>query len=388
MIFPLCGLDIFGPATGQVIGVLCGIAFGFVLERAGFGHASNLAAQFYGGDNRVLKVMFTGIATTTASLGLLAAFGLLDLGLVTVPETFLWPQLVGGLLLGVGFIVSGYCPGTGVVGAASGRIDGVLAYGGVMLGSLVFGWFYGPLEGFYHSGSMGSIRLDQWLGLSFPVVGFGVVMMAVGAFFGAERLEAWLARRRGTEAPDRAPLVRNLSLGGVVALGVLALLPSATPTAGATAREPQTLAPLDLAAALVTDERGLFVADLRDPAVCAIATVRGASCRPPDDPDAAFLADVPAHRTLVVVLEPGGTLPAVVGSRPDTWVLAGGYPAFVADVLTAPVLPAEPTLADIEGYQRRSALHGAFTGADAAPVAPVVVKKAAGGAPVKKGGGC
>ena len=109
--------------------------------------------------------MFSAIVTALVGMTFLAGIGVLDLALITVPETFLWPQLVGGLLLGAGFIVSGYCPGTGVVAIASGNLDGVAAIGGIMLGSLAFGFGYGPLEGFYKSGAMGVVRIDRLLGV-------------------------------------------------------------------------------------------------------------------------------------------------------------------------------------------------------------------------------
>ena len=124
-VLPLYPHDVFGFPTGLLLGTLIGFAFGFVLERAGFGNAKNLAAQFYLTDTRVLKVMFSAIATACAGIGLLSGFGVLDLSLLTVPETFIGPHVVGGLLLGIGFIVSGYCPGTGVVAMASGKWDGL-----------------------------------------------------------------------------------------------------------------------------------------------------------------------------------------------------------------------------------------------------------------------
>src|ERR1019366_7672593 len=174
-----------------------GIAFGFVLERAGFGRARNLAAQFYLTDTRVLKGRFSAIVTALVGMTLLSGIGVLDLAQITVPETFLWPQLVGGLLLGAGFIVSGYCPGTGVVAIASGNLDGVAAIGGIMLGSLLFGFSYGPLEAFYKSGAMGVVRIQDLLGVPIAVVAAGVAAMAIGAFLGGEKLEHIFTKRAG-----------------------------------------------------------------------------------------------------------------------------------------------------------------------------------------------
>ncbi|NOZ02674.1 MAG: YeeE/YedE family protein, partial [Deltaproteobacteria bacterium] len=146
MIFPLYGLDTLGYETGLVVYTLVGVGFGFVLERAGFGQAPNLAAQFYGTNMLVLKVMFTAIVTAAVGLVLLAGVGVLDLSHVQVPPTFLWPQLVGGLLLGVGFVISGYCPGTAVVATSSGNLDGIGTLVGVAVGSLVYGLIYPAIQ--------------------------------------------------------------------------------------------------------------------------------------------------------------------------------------------------------------------------------------------------
>jgi len=98
-----------------------GFLFGFSLERGGFGNARKLAAQFYLYDMTVFKVMFTAILVAMVGLYTLQGLGLMDLSRLWINETFVWAQLVGGFLLGVGFIMSGLCPGTSVVSAASGR---------------------------------------------------------------------------------------------------------------------------------------------------------------------------------------------------------------------------------------------------------------------------
>lgn len=388
MIFPLYAFDSFGRATSLVLGVLLGMAFGVVLERAGFGRASNLAAQFYGGDNRVLKVMFTGIATTTVLLGALSGFGFLDIDRVTVPETFLGPQIVGGLLLGVGFVIAGYCPGTGIVAAASGSIDGFVSYLGVMLGSLVFGLGWPWVADFYASGAMGSVRIDQILGVPFSAVAFVVFVIAVVAFFGAERMEGWFAGRRGGLAPDQEPVARNGSLGMVgVAAGVGAVL-AVMPTASAE-QAALTIAPVDavtLATRIVDDPTTMWIVDLRAPAACAAARIPGAVCVEEDT-----FTTLPTSRTLVVYADAqlAGIPDALQGWKGRVEAVTGGYAAFKNDVLTAPVPPTEPTPASLDTWERRAALNGYFTGASAPrPAAPAVVRKASAGAPMKKGGGC
>ena len=102
-----------------------GIAFGMTLESAGFGNSKLLAAQFYFKDMRVFKVMFTAIIVAMTLIFLSSALGLLDYNLIWVPPTYLWPGIVGGLIMGVGFIIGGFCPGTSLVGMATGKLDAV-----------------------------------------------------------------------------------------------------------------------------------------------------------------------------------------------------------------------------------------------------------------------
>ena len=113
---------------GLVLAVLIGFGFGFVLERAGFGRANKLAAQFYGHDMTVFKVMFSAIVTAMLGVMLASAVGLADFKALAdhaTSTTFLVPMIAGGFLLGAGFIVSGYCPGTSFVAMASGKLDGL-----------------------------------------------------------------------------------------------------------------------------------------------------------------------------------------------------------------------------------------------------------------------
>jgi uncharacterized membrane protein YedE/YeeE len=104
-----------------LVAVAIGIAFGWALERAGLGSARKLAGQFYGTDFTVFKVMFTAILVAMLGAFWLGRLGAIDLAQVFVPETWLAPQLAGGLIFGAGFLVAGLCPGTSCVDAATER---------------------------------------------------------------------------------------------------------------------------------------------------------------------------------------------------------------------------------------------------------------------------
>jgi hypothetical protein len=195
---PFYKTGFFGEEISFVLAFVIGISFGFWLERAGFGSARKLAAQFYFTDMTVLKVMFTAIITAMTGLLFFSLFGWIDLSLVYINPTYLWPQIMGGLVLGVGFVIGGYCPGTSIVAASTGKIDGFLFIGGAMMGMFVFGEIYQWIAGFHTSGYMGTVMISDWLRISMGFVGFAAIIMALLMFWGAEWLEQKFSSREVT----------------------------------------------------------------------------------------------------------------------------------------------------------------------------------------------
>lgn len=125
-------------------GLVCGVLFGFVLENAGFGSPCKLTAQFSLRDWSVFKVMFTAIVVAASGLYGLERAGLLSIDNLFVPTSLVMASAIGGLLVGAGFAIGGYCPGTSVVGFFSGRLDALVFIVGLLLGTWVFAGFYGP----------------------------------------------------------------------------------------------------------------------------------------------------------------------------------------------------------------------------------------------------
>jgi rhodanese-related sulfurtransferase len=191
-----------------------GFGFGAVLELTGFGDTRKLAAQFYLRDMTVLRTMFTAIVVAAVLLFLASAAGALDLSRVFVNPTYLWPGIVGGLIMGVGFVVGGFCPGTSLVAAATLKIDGILFVAGALTGVWLFGESVSSFETFWLSSSYGRFTLPEWLGLPVGTTLLLVVLMALFMFWGATRLEAHFA----PEAAPVPPRRRALRLGGALAL--------------------------------------------------------------------------------------------------------------------------------------------------------------------------
>lgn len=192
---PFYKFDYFNFEVSLIVAVVIGIGFGFFLERAGFGGARKLAAQFYFTDMTVFKVMFTAIITAMIGLFYLSWIGFVDISLVYITPTYLVPQIIGGLLLGFGFVIGGYCPGTSAVACSTGRIDGLFYLFGVMFGIFIFGEIFPFIESFFYATPMGQITLPQLLNVNYGLLVFVVVLIAVGGFIGAEKVEKIFAKK-------------------------------------------------------------------------------------------------------------------------------------------------------------------------------------------------
>lgn len=195
MMAPLFKLGMFGDETSLVIAFVIGIGFGFFLERAGFGSAKKLVSQFYLNDMAVFKVMFTAIVTAMLGVTYLSWIGVLDLSLVYLTPTYVLPQLAGGLVLGFGFVIGGYCPGTSVAAVATGRIDALVYVGGMLFGTFLFAEIYPLVARFHESTDLGAVTIPQYFSLPYGLVVFAVVVMAIGAFSGAGVIERLVAAR-------------------------------------------------------------------------------------------------------------------------------------------------------------------------------------------------
>jgi len=217
MTFPLqsfLAVSASNPWTYVVFGLI-GFAFGFTLEMSGFGNSRKLAAQFYFTDLTVLKVMFTAIITAMVLTFGAVGLGLLNFSQVWVNPTYLSSGILGGLIMGVGFIVGGFCPTTSLAAASTGKIDGIFFVVGGFFGAFLFGeteiYFD---QWFTNSGYFGRLTLDQLLGIPIGMVVLLVVLMALFMFWGAEQLE----RIFGKKDLRKEPKLRVAGAGILLAL--------------------------------------------------------------------------------------------------------------------------------------------------------------------------
>ncbi|MFA5404602.1 MAG: YeeE/YedE thiosulfate transporter family protein [Ignavibacteria bacterium] len=215
--------EVIGNELNFIVALFIGIAFGFILEQAGFSSSKKLVGLFYGYDFTVLRVFFT--AGVTAMIGVIALnhWGLLDMSLVYVNPTFLWSAIVGGLIMGLGFVIGGFCPGTSVCAAAIGKIDGMIFVGGSFLGVLIFAEGYPLFENLYLSDAWGNVRVFDSLGMSQSLFAFLLTVVAVGAFWVTTFIEK---KVNGEINPEFKPVKLYYTLSAiavVIAISAFAL---------------------------------------------------------------------------------------------------------------------------------------------------------------------
>jgi hypothetical protein len=160
-----------------VLAIILGVFFGFALQRVGATNPQNIINMLRLKDLHLMKAIFFAIGISSALLFLLMTVGVIDAGNLSVKSSYIG-VIVGGALLGLGFAVAGYCPGTGLTALADGRKDALFFIGGGLLGALIYTVVYGSIKG-------------TWL---FDKIAGGKVMLATGA----DKFQALLPMIPGT----------------------------------------------------------------------------------------------------------------------------------------------------------------------------------------------
>ncbi|MGQ1787758.1 YeeE/YedE thiosulfate transporter family protein [Saccharicrinis sp. GN24d3] len=172
--------DIISGEFNYIIALVIGIGFGFALEQAGFASTKKLVGLFYGYDFTVLRVFFTAGITAMVGIIVLNHLNLLDVSIIYINPTFLYSALVGGGIMGLGFIIGGFCPGTSACAAATGRVDGWAFLLGGTIGIFIFGEGFPLWKDLYIAEDWGPVLMFEQFGLTREV--FGVIMILIAAF--------------------------------------------------------------------------------------------------------------------------------------------------------------------------------------------------------------
>ncbi len=297
--------------TGFISALLIGMAFGFVLQRAGFGSSRRLAGVFYFKDMTVIKVMFTAVITAMLGLALCQRFGWIALDSVYLLPTVYGAQLVGGLIFGVGFVMSGWCPGTAAAGLAQGKIDALIFLGGAVLGSILFNELYALVKPLSQLGASGVLFVYDSLGMTQGAFLVGFTVVGILCFALCEYVE----RRQVGLAPMPNPMLKAVSLCLVVlAVTLLMTASSETPATGVSSLDESRMLqavdeaqdhmePEALADRLMAQDRSLLLVDVRPVGEYNQGHIRGAVHIPMADLHATLL---PTKNAGTIVLYSNG----------------------------------------------------------------------------------
>ena len=163
-LYPLFTTGSITTNENYLYAIFIGITFGFILERAGFGRATHIAPVFFFRNLRVSKIMVNAILTASFWITLSVYNGWLDYNQIFIPDTYIWPYLVGGAMFGFGMVMSGWCPGTAVIGLAKGKIDAVAFLAGVVVGMFIYFDQFDKIADFANSGYVGKFTIDKLIG--------------------------------------------------------------------------------------------------------------------------------------------------------------------------------------------------------------------------------
>lgn len=128
-----------------ILAIILGTAFGFALDYSQAANPQKVINMLRLKDFHLMKVILFAIGFSSLILFVLMAFNLIDAGHFSVKSAYVG-VIVGGAILGIGFAISGYCPGTGIVAAGRGRKDALFFILGGLLGSLVFMLIFGSIK--------------------------------------------------------------------------------------------------------------------------------------------------------------------------------------------------------------------------------------------------
>lgn len=218
--------NIISPEFNFVIALIVGIGFGYALEQAGFSSSRKLVGLFYGYDFTVLKVFFTAGVTAMVGVLLFGHLGVLNLDVIYVNPTFLWPAIIGGLIMGAGFIIGGFCPGTSICAAAVGRLDAMAFIVGSVIGILFFMEGFPAIEPLYMAGEMGPLRINEVFGISAEFFGIILAIVAVAAFYFTSKIEDSVNDRDTAISTDKKKLYTGMAIVPVIVILLIWITPS------------------------------------------------------------------------------------------------------------------------------------------------------------------
>ena len=163
-----------------ILAIILGTAFGFALDQAKASNPQKIINMLRLKDFHLMKVILFGIGFSSLLLFILLAFNAIDVSHLSVKTSYIG-VIIGGAILGIGFAIGGYCPGTGVVAAGRGRKDALFFIIGGLLGAFVYMLVFGAIENtaLFNPIAGGAVSLAETNPDKFPALFSNIPALAI-----------------------------------------------------------------------------------------------------------------------------------------------------------------------------------------------------------------
>lgn len=165
--------------TGLLLAGVFGLVFGTLLEKGRVTDYNVIVNLFRFRDFTVLKIMLTAILVGGIGVAVMMRGGILEGWHIKEMNTL--GVILGGGLFGVGMVLYGYCPGTGVAAIATGSIHALVGFLGMVVGGVLYAVTFGWVKiAILPVGAAGKTRLTDATGI--PEFAWWIVLVAVSLF--------------------------------------------------------------------------------------------------------------------------------------------------------------------------------------------------------------
>lgn len=180
-----------------LLGLVTGIAFGYILYRAGVSSCGCIFDALNLLNLKAVKLMLTAVAVGSLIVYPLAAFGVVTIGGKTL---YVGGVLLGGLIFGLGFAIAGYCPGTALASLGGGRFDALYTIVGGLVGSFAYSLVYDKVKPFLiDTLNFGQHSLPAALGVNPIAMGLIFAGLLLVVLYGIDR---WEKQRQGVRTAE------------------------------------------------------------------------------------------------------------------------------------------------------------------------------------------
>jgi len=171
------------PITGTpslILAVVFGFAFGWLLHRGKVTQYNVIINQFRLRDFTVLKVMMTAIIVGGLGVLLLTE---MDMAKWHIRDANMLGTIIGAAMFGIGMVLYGYCPGTGVAAMATGSLHAIIGGIGMLIGAMLYAFSFDWVrDNILSIGKLGKVTLTDLTGIPSILIYIMLIAIAVGLF--------------------------------------------------------------------------------------------------------------------------------------------------------------------------------------------------------------